>query len=326
MTYKAHVCTHYGEPRELVIKVLNAPEPGPAEVVIRNRAFTIGFPDLLTIQGQYQRKPTCPFVPGSEFSGEIASVGADVSNFRPGDMVMGSVLLGAYAERVLARAEQCLALPKAFDFARGAAFQVAYKTAYVALVERGNLQPGETVLVLGAAGGVGLAAVELAKVLGAQVIAAASTDEKLKIASSMGADYEINYASGEFSQRVKELTQGRGADIIFDPVGGNCFDEAMHCIAPFGRLLVIGFASGRIPTFAVNYALIKQVSIVGVRAGEFGRLDPEAGQRVTRALMHLAENGKLHPSVHQRFPFNGVAAAFAAMQARAINGRAVVEC
>ena len=217
------------------------PLPGAGEILVRNRAFAVGFQDLLTIQGKYQRKPSLPFVPGSEFSGEVAGLGEGVSGFRIGDPVMGAVMLGAYAETVIVRTENCFHLPAPFDFVRGAAFQTAYKTAYVALVERGDLKPGETLLVHGAAGGVGLAAVEMGKVLGAQVIAAASSDAKRAVAAAKGADHTINYADGEFREAVKNLTQGRGADVIFDPVGGDVFDESLHCIAPFGRVLVIGF-------------------------------------------------------------------------------------
>ncbi len=292
--------------------------------MVRNRAFAVGFPDLLTIQGKYQRKPALPFVPGNEFSGEVVAVGPGVDRFGEGEAVIGTATLGAYAELVVAPAENCFPLPQPFDFVLGASFQVAYKTAYVALVERGNLKAGDTLLVHGAAGGVGLAAVEMGKVLGARVIAAASTEAKLEVAAVQGADHGINYADGRFRDAVKELTEGRGADVIFDPVGGDVFDESLHCIAPFGRILVIGFAGGRISAAPVNYALLKQIAIVGVRAGEFGRLDPEGGRRANQAVLELANSERLHPVVHARFGFDEVRGAFEAMEARSIVGRIVV--
>ncbi|MFT4580905.1 MAG: NADPH2:quinone reductase [Gammaproteobacteria bacterium] len=323
MTYRAHVCARYGDYQDLRIRRFESMRPSANEVLVQNRAFAVGFPDLLTIQGKYQRKPDVPFTPGSEFSGEVIAVGSDVRDVRSGDAVMGSVLLGAYAEQVIAPESTCFQLPKPFNFVDGAAFQVAYRTAYVALVERGQLKAGETLLVLGAAGGVGLAAVELGKALGAKVIAGASSEAKLALTKTMGADQTINYATRKLSAEVKKMTDGRGVDVVFDPVGGDLFDDATHCIAAFGRILVIGFASGRIPQLAVNYALIKQISIVGVRAGEFGRLDPAGGRRVNDALLRLANDNKFHPHVHGQFAFEAIEEIFRLMIAREINGRAV---
>jgi len=323
-TFKAYVCDRYGDHHDLTIRELPLPLPATGEILVGNRAFAVGFPDLLTIQGKYQRKPALPFVPGGEFCGDVVAVGAGVTQFRAGEAVMGTALLGAYAEMVIAPAENCFHLPPSFDYVRGAAFQTAYKTAYVGLVERGGLKPGETLLVHGAAGGVGLAAVEMGKVLGATVIATAASAAKLRVAAGKGADHTINYADGSFRDAVRTLTNGRGADVIFDPVGGDVFDESLHCIAPFGRLLVIGFASGRISNAPVNYALIKQMSIVGVRAGEFGRLDPEGGRRVNDALLAFAHADKLHPHIHARFSFDDVVRAFDEICARTVIGRIVV--
>lgn len=323
-SFEAHVCRAYGDYHDLTIGELPLSDPGPSEVLIRNRAFAVGFPDLLTIQGKYQRKPTLPFVPGSEFCGEVASVGGNVAQFRVGDLVMGSVMIGAFAKMIVAPAENCMALPQPFDFVTGAAFQTAYKTAYVALVERGQLQPGETLLVHGATGGVGLAAVEMGKVLGARVIATGSSAEKLKHASANGADHTIDGSTASFRDAVKALTAGAGADVIFDPVGGEVFDESLHCIAPFGRILVIGFASGRIADVPANYPLLKQMSIVGVRAGEFGRLDPTGGRRVNAALLDLANAGKLHPHIHTQLSFAQVERAFDEILGRTVVGRIVV--
>ncbi len=322
--FRAHVCTAYGDYRNLTVRELPLPRLSPDELLVRNRAFALGFPDILTIQGKYQRKLTLPFVPGNEFCGEVASLGERVDQFRVGDLVMGTVLIGAYAEMVVVSAQNCLPLPHKFDAVHGAAFQTAYKTAYVGLVERGNLKSGETLLVHGAAGGVGLAAVELGKVLGARVIATASTAVKLEVAAANGADHLINSADGSFRDAVKDLTGGRGADVIFDPVGGDIFDESTHCIAPFGRLLVIGFAGGRIPTIAANYPLLKQISIVGVRAGEFGRVDPIGGQRVNEALLKMAMADKLHPHIHAELQFDEVERGFDEILGRTVAGRIVV--
>ncbi|MGR8949689.1 MAG: NADPH:quinone oxidoreductase family protein [Gammaproteobacteria bacterium] len=300
-------------------------KPKKHELLIRNRAFAIGFPEYLMVRGEYQLKPPLPFVPGMECSGEVREVGDKVTRFAVGDKVFASTRTGAYAEQVVVSEENCLPLPHLFDFAAGASFLAAYKTAYVGLIERGHLKSGEVLLVHGAAGGVGLAAVELGKFLGATVIATGSSDDKLKVVSEKGADHVINLTHGGFRDQVKALTAGRGADVIFDPVGGDVFDESMRCIATFGRLLVIGFAGGRIPTLAVNYALIKQVSVIGVRAGEYGRVDPEAGAAVLTALLDLATNGHLHPHVYKRYPFGELAAAFEDLISRKVIGRAVVE-
>jgi NADPH2:quinone reductase len=321
--FRAHVCTRFGDVTDVVLQTVPAVAPGAGEILVENHAFTVGFPDLLTVQGKYQRQPALPFIPGSEFAGCVLACGAGVGAFSPGDAVIGSVLTGAFAEQVVAPAAACFALPASFTFALGAAFQTAYKTAYVALVERGGLKAGETLLVTGAAGGVGLAAVELGKVLGARVIAVASSAVKRRAAEQAGADAVIDYA--DLRDNVKRLTDGRGVDAVFEPVGGDCFDEAVRCLAPFGRMLVIGFAGGRIPQVAANYVLIKQIAIVGVRAGEFGRLDPDGGERVNRALLALAGEGLLHPRVHATLPFTAVDDAFELLSSRAAIGRIVIE-
>lgn len=321
--FRAHVCTGYGGVDDVALRTMPAIAPAAGEILVGNHAFTVGFPDLLTVQGKYQRKPALPFIPGSEFAGRVLACGAGVDRFAVGDAVIGSVLTGAFAEHVLAPASACFALPAGFTFASGAAFQTAYKTAYVALVERGALKAGETLLVTGAAGGVGLAAVELGKVLGARVIAVASSAAKRRAAELAGADRVIDYV--DLRDTVKRLTDDRGVDVVFEPVGGDCFDAAVRCLAPFGRLLVIGFAGGRIPQVAANYVLIKQIAIVGVRAGEFGRLDPAGGERVNRALLALANEGLLRPRVHATLPFTAVAEAFELLSSRAAIGRVVVE-
>lgn len=323
-THLAWRCHTFGDYHQLSFDRIPTPELAPREVRIDVRAAAVAFHEMLMVQGLYQLKPPLPFTPGSEAAGVVTRVGAEVTRFKPGDKVIGAVRYGAHTEVLTVDEAQCLALPGAFDFATGAAFLTAYKTAYVALVPRGALRPGETLLVHGAAGGVGLAAVELGKVLGARVIAAASSEAKLALAARMGADALIDTRQPRFRDAVRELTGGRGADVIYDPVGGDVFDESLHCIAPFGRLLVIGFAAGRIPSLAVNLALIKQFSVVGVRAGEFGRVDPAAGAQAERGLLDLASQGLLHPHVHAVLPLANLPQAFDQLSQRAVTGRLVL--
>ena len=323
--YRAYRCHELGDYRNLRIDRLTSRRPGRDEILVMNRAFAVGFPEYLMIRGEYQLKPPLPFVPGMECSGEVMAVGENVEDVSIGDKVFGSTRTGAYAEQVLIDKKNCLRLPLTFDFPCGASFLAAYKTAYVGLIERGRLQRDEVLLVHGAAGGVGLAAVELGKHLGATVIATGSDDVKLEVVKTKGADHVINLCDGGFRDKVKALTDGRGADVIFDPVGGDVFDESMRCIATFGRLLVIGFAGGRIATLSVNYALIKQVSIVGVRAGEYGRVDPVAGARVLESLLDLAAQGALKPHVYKRYGFDDLVFAFDDLVERRVVGRAVVE-
>lgn len=323
-TYQAYCCHRFGDYHDLTLDDLPIPAPGPREVLIEARACAVAFHEMLMVQGLYQLKPPLPFTPGSECAGVVRAVGGKVAAFASGDRVIGAVRYGAHAQMLIVPDEACFRLPSAFDFAEGAAFLTAYRTAYVALVPRGGLQPGETLLVHGASGGVGLAAVELGKHLGAVVIATASTREKLAVAKMKGADHLINTSEGSFREQVKALTDGRGADVIYDPVGGDVFDESMRCIATFGRLLVIGFASGRIPSVSVNYALIKQVSIIGVRAGEYGRQNPAGGAVVDVALFNLAQTGQLHPHVHARLPFDQLTSAFDTLASRRAIGRIVL--
>lgn len=325
---RAWRCLAFGDFRTLTLETLPTPTPAAGELLVDVRAFAPGFPDMLMAQGLYQLKPPLPFTPCAEFSGVVAGLGEGVVDYRLGDPVMGTVRYGAAAERLVARARDCLPLPATLDFTHGAAYLIAAKTAYVGLVVRGGLQAGETLLVHGASGGVGLAAVELGKRLGATVIAAASGAEKLAAAREKGADHLVDYGDchgdGSLRERVKALTGGRGADVIYDPVGGDVFDESLHCIAPFGRLLVIGFASGRIPQAPVNLALIKQISIVGVRAGEYGRQYPAGGAAVNAALLEHARRGELLPRVHATRSFASLVEAFEELETRRVIGRVVI--
>lgn len=322
---KAYRCLAFGDYHDLDVMEVQPTPLGEKEAFVRVHAAAVGFPDMLMVQGRYQLKPTLPFTPGTEFAGEVAAVGSGLTGISLGECVMGTVRFGAFAQFVTVRAEDIFPLPADFDFATGAAFLVAYKTAYVGLVVRGDLKAGETVLVHGAAGGVGLAAVELAKTLGARVIGMASGTRKLAAVLDKGADYVFDYKDGSFREVVKELTGGLGADVIYDPIGGDVFDESLHCIAPFGRLLVIGFASGRIPELAVNYALLKQCAIVGVRAGEYGRVNRDGGQEVNRVLLDMAGQGRLRPHIHSRLPFHRLVEAFDAVARRKVIGRIVID-
>jgi len=324
-SYRAWRCHTFGDYNDLRIESVPRQALQAGQIRIANRAFAAGFPDMLMVQGGYQLKPPLPFTPCSEFAGEVIDSGDDSGEFRCGDRVMGSVRAGAAADEVVIDAEYCLPLPEAFDFATAAAFNIGYKTAYVGLVVRGQLQAGETVLIHGAAGGVGLAALDLARLKGANVIAMATGAEKLAILRQHGAQHVLDYRDGGFRETVKSLTDGRGADVIYDPIGGDVFDESMRCIAPFGRLLIIGFASGRIPQVGVNLALIKQISIIGVRAGEYGRLNPAGGAKVQRALGEFAESGQLTPHIHTRLPFSGLLDGFNTVADRRVVGRVVVE-
>ena len=324
-THRAWRCHAFGDYHDLAIAPAASRAPGADEILVHNRAFAVGFPDLLMVQGLYQLKPSLPFVPCAEFAGEVLAVGAAVTRFAPGDKVMGSMRFGAAAERIVATAGDCMRLPAGFDYAHGAGFTIAYKTAYVGLVTRGDLQRNETVLVHGAAGGVGLAAVELAAALGARVIAMAKGQAKLELARAKGAHAVLDYADGGFRERVKALTDGRGVDMVYDPIGGDVFDESLHCVAPLGRVLVIGFASGRIPSMMVNHALLKQYAVIGVRAGEYGRVYPQGGREVHAALEGWAARGRLAPHVHARLRFEELLTGFDAIAARQVMGRVVCE-
>jgi NADPH2:quinone reductase len=300
------------------------PTPGPGEVLVRVRAASVNFPDLLMTRGEYQFKPPLPFTPGLDLSGEIAELGEGVSGWSIGDAVVGGARLGGFAEYAVLSAEALKPKPERLSFAEAAAYGAAYLTAYVALVRRAQLQPGEWVLVHGAAGGVGLAAVDLAKALGAKVIAASASDEKLQIVSAEYAPDATVNVTGGFRERVKEITGGRGADIIYDPVGGDVFDESARCIAFDGRLLVIGFTSGRIPTVSVNMPLIKGFSVMGVRAGEYGRQFPAKGRENADAVWALANEGKIRPRVHAELPLDQWREAFDLLANRKVVGKAVI--
>ncbi|HSG89226.1 MAG TPA: NADPH:quinone oxidoreductase family protein [Pseudomonadales bacterium] len=308
---------------------VEVPDPAAGEVRVRLKACALNFPDVLMIQGGYQFKPPLPFAPGMEAAGDVESVGAGVTGLKAGDAVVVNMRHGGLAEAVTVPADAVRPMPPGLDYDRAAGFSAAYLTAWVALVRRGALQAGETLLVHGAAGGVGLAAVDLGRHLGARVIATAGTDEKLAVVKALGADEVLNYTLadgglGGFREAVKALTDGRGADVIYDPVGGDVFDESLRCIAWNGRLLVIGFTSGRIGQVPSNIPLIKGFSVVGVRAGEYGRRDPQAGRENRDAIFELAASGAIHPHVCAHFPLERAAEALRMLVERRAVGKVVV--
>src|SRR5216117_3794974 len=307
MCMKAVVCKQYGPPESLSFEDLPSPRPGPGEAVVSVRAASVNFPDVLIIQNKYQFKPPLPFSPGSELAGVVKEVGAGVSNVRPGDRVIAFTTYGAFAEEVKTEAARLLPLPEKMDFVTGAAFLLTYATSDHALRDRGALKPGETLLVLGAAGGVGLAAIEIGKALGARVIACASSEDKLAVCREHGAEATINYASEDLRERVKALTEGRGVDVVYDAVGGAYTEPAFRSLAWRGRLLVVGFAAGEIPKLPLNLALLKGAAVVGVFWGDFARREPKAFAESVRQLARWYGEGRLRPHVSQTLPLERAA-------------------
>ena len=320
---KALVCEAFSDDLStLKFQDIALPAPGPDDVRVRMRAACVNFPDLLMTDGKYQFKPEPPYIVGQEMAGDVVAVGSAVTQFKIGDRVIGGGLTGAFAEEVQRPASQLRALPGGADYASGAAFTAAYLTAYVALARRAEIEAGEWLLVHGAAGGMGLAAVDLGKFLGARVIATASTEAKRTFLKSYGADHVL--PSQGFREAVKELTGG-GANVIYDPVGGDVFDESVRCIAFDGRLLVVGFTSGRIPSISVNMPLIKGFSVVGVRAGEYGRKFPAKGRENIATIDRLLAEKKIRPHVGARFPLDRAVDAMRTLKDRTIIGKAIVE-
>lgn len=299
---KAMLCEKYGPPENLVMRDIDSPKIRKGHVRIAVKSCGINFPDTLMIEGKYQVKPPLPFAPGAEVSGTVFEVGEGVTNFKIGDRVLAMILCGGLSEEVVVPENAVVPIPDSMDFDTAAGFMLTYGTSYHALKQRAALQPGENLLVLGAAGGVGLAAVELGKAMGANVIAAASTDEKLQIAHKQGADALVNYQQGSLKEQVKKLTSLKGADVIYDPVGGDLFDEAVRLMNWNGRYLVVGFAAGRIPELPVNLALLKGFSLVGVFWGTFTLREPEANAQNCKELMALFEQGKIKPLISETFP------------------------
>ncbi|AZS22582.1 NADPH:quinone oxidoreductase family protein [Caulobacter sp. FWC26] len=306
------------------VREVPTPTPGPGEALVRVRAASVNFPDLLMTRGEYQLKPPLPFTPGLDLAGEVVAVGEGVTGLTIGDAVVGGARLGGFAEYAVLSAQALKPKPARLSFAEAAAYGAAYLTAYVALVRRARLEPGEWVLVHGAAGGVGLAAVDLAKALGARVIAASASDAKLEQVKALYSPNAVVNVTDGFREQVKAITGGHGADVIYDPVGGDVFDESVRCIAFDGRLLVIGFTSGRIPNVSVNMPLIKGFSVMGVRAGEYGRQFPDKGRENADAIWTMANEGVIRPHVHAELPLDRWREAFDLLAERKVVGKAVI--
>jgi NADPH2:quinone reductase len=326
------LCKAYGPPESLVVEEVSKPAPGPGEVLIAVAAAGVNFPDLLIIENKYQFKPKLPFAPGAEVSGVVERVGAGVTNLRPGMRVLASVGWGGFAEAVIARAPRVFAIPDEMDFDAAAALLLTYGTSHHALKDRARLRAGELLLVLGAGGGVGIAAVELGAAMGARVIAAASSDEKLELAKECGASATIRYPEGPltrdqqraFSDEIKALTEGEGADVVYDPVGGLYSEPALRGVAWAGRFLVVGFAAGEIPKIPLNLVLLKGCAIMGVFWGAFTERAPEQNLENVRELMNMFREGKIRPRISKVYPLERAAEALAALAARRVSGKLVI--
>jgi NADPH2:quinone reductase len=321
---KAVRCKAWGMPESLVVEELAPLVAGDGEVVIDVKAAGVNFPDVLIIQGKYQVKPALPFTPGSELAGVVSSVGAGVSHVKVGDRVIAFVAQGAFAEQAVAAAAAVMPMPPGMDFDTAAAITLTYGTSHHAVVDRAGLKAGETMLVLGAAGGVGLAAIEIGKALGATVIACASTDEKLAVCRAHGADATINYSSEDLRAAIKAATGGKGPDVIYDPVGGIYTEPAFRSIGWRGRYLVVGFANGEIPQLPLNLMLLKGASLVGVFWGEFAKREPKANLAGMRQLLGWLAEGKIRPRISGRYALAEASSALADMAARKVTGKVVI--
>ena len=322
---KAVVCKAWGLPDTLVVEELPDPQPGPGQVALDVQAAGVNFPDVLIIQGKYQFKPELPFTPGSELSGVVRAVGDGVTAFKPGDKVIAFCSTGAFAEQVVVPQQALMPMPPGMDFDTAAAITLTYGTSHHAVVDRAQLKEGETMLVLGAAGGVGLAAIEIGKALGARVIAAASSDEKLSVCREHGADATINYSTEDLREAIKAATGGKGPDVIYDPVGGIYAEPAFRSIGWRGRYLVVGFANGEIPKLPLNLTLLKGASLMGVFWGEFAKREPKANMAAMRQLMGWMAEGKVRPRISGRYSLADVPLALNDMAARKVTGKVVIQ-
>ena len=320
----AWICDNPIGPDALTWQELPTPEPQAGEVRVAIRAASLNFPDLLIVQNKYQMKPPLPFVPGSEYAGVVDAVGTGVTHLKVGDAVAAVAGTGGFATHTCVNAALVMPLPAGFAFDDAAAFVLTYATSHHALLDRAELKAGETVLVLGAAGGVGTAAIQIAKAAGARVIAAASSDAKCELCTQIGADATINYTSANLRDEIKRLTDAKGPDVVYDPVGGDLVEPVFRSIAWRGRYLVIGFAQGGIPALPLNLPLLKGASIVGVFWGEFARREPQANARTLAALAQWYAQGLVKPVIDQRLPMNALVQAFARMGSRQVRGKLVM--
>ncbi|HWG88886.1 MAG TPA: NADPH:quinone oxidoreductase family protein [Candidatus Acidoferrales bacterium] len=321
---RAVVCREWGGPEKLTVNDVPPPPLRDGAVRIRVHAAGVNFADLLLIAGQYQEKPAFPFIPGAEAAGEVTEIGAGVNGLKVGDRVMALTGLGSFAEQVVVDAQRVLPIPDAMEFASAAAFPVAYGTSHGALEWRAHLQSGEWLLVTGAAGGVGLTAVEIGKAMGARVIACAGGTEKLAIAQQHGADHLIDYSKEDIRERVKAITGGHGADVIYDPVGGDAFDAALRCVAWGGRIIVIGFAAGRVSQIPANIVLVKNIDVIGFYWGSYQTHKPELLSSSFTQLFRWFKEGKLRPHISHNFPLEQAGDALRLLQQRKSTGKVVL--
>ena len=322
---KAIVCNQFGLPNTLGYTDVETPQPKEGEVLISVKACSVNFPDTLIIQGKYQFRPAFPFSPGSDIAGIVEKLGENVQHLKVGDTVVGFVPFGGFAEKAIVKAKDCFPKPKGMSMVHASAFLLAYGTSYHALKDRANLQKGETILILGASGGVGLTALELAKLMGAKVIAAASTNEKLELCKQFGADEVINYTTESLKDRVKEITNGKGVDVIYDPVGGHFSELALRAIAWKGRHLVIGFANGEIPKIPINLTLLKGASIVGVFWGVFAQKEPKKSLENIQQLLTWFVKGELKPHIDKVYALQNAPKALEDMMQRKTKGKIVID-
>jgi NADPH2:quinone reductase len=321
---KAVLCKQLGLPDTLVVEDVPALKAGPGEAVVSVKAAGVNFPDVLIIQGKYQFKAELPFSPGGEVAGLIKEVGEGVQGFKPGDRVIAGGTYGGFAQEFVAEAARLIAMPDAMDFVPASAFVLTYGTSYHALKDRAQLKPGETLLVLGASGGVGLSAIQIGKAMGARVIAAASSEAKLRVCKDSGADALINYAQDDLRARIKAITGGRGVDVVYDPVGGPYSEPALRDTAWNGRFLVVGFAAGDIPKVPLNLALLKGCAIVGVFWGAFTRNQPQDNRRNNEELLQMYLEGKIKPHIHATYPLERAAEALNEVMNKRVSGKVVL--
>jgi NADPH2:quinone reductase len=321
---RAVLCKELGMPDSLVLEEVPSLTPGAGQVLISVQACGVNFPDTLIIQGKYQYKPDLPFSPGGEISGVVKQVGSDVDSLQVGDRVIAFSTWGGFAEELVVDQNRTVIISDKMDYERASAFVLTYGTSYHALKDRAHLREGETLLVLGASGGVGLSAIQLGKAMGAKVIAAASNAEKLSVCQENGADHLINYAQDDLRQSVKEITEGRGVDVIYDPVGGSFSEKALRDMSWGGRFLVVGFAAGEIPKVPLNIPLLKGCSILGVFWGEFTKREPEANKQNNKELMNLFDQGKISPHLHRVYPLEKAGEALNELLQKRVIGKVVL--
>ncbi|MGA0556966.1 NADPH:quinone oxidoreductase family protein [Larkinella sp. VNQ87] len=321
---KAVLCHQYGPPESLTVEETASPKPGPGQLVIAVKACGVNFPDTLLIQGKYQFKPPFPFSPGGEVAGIVSDVGEGVTNLKPGDRVFALTGSGGFAEKTLAVSHKTFRMPDGMDFTTAASLMYTYGTSYYALKDRAGLQAGETLLVLGAAGGVGLAAVELGRTLGTTVIAAASTDEKLELCRQAGASQTIKYSHEDLRERIRAMTGGQGVDVVYDPVGGPYTEAALRSVGWRGRYLVVGFAAGQIPAIPLNLPLLKGCSVVGVFWGAFAEKQPADNLKNVRELLAFYQQGQIRPHIQATYSLDEVPRALRLMMDRQVMGKFVV--